>query len=241
MIQDKAEIDSPTVRQIRIAFEQTPNKLRLVEQGWRERRREEITRKPIKEAGHGAPGKENDGHQVRPTTIETTPRNQGRPTEAMPTRVKPLLAPPTPPPTPPANSEQVLTNEEHEKDVVKDAPRRIITHPLPPTPTPIVLGHKTTLSIPDQPPPCPQECVLRIGSRRISIMRGGEVMEVLSGSKAVRIRRAEYDVWSQAERKQWETVWDLVEQVKRKTPRVSDCSFHGIDLMGRSRYIIPMP
>jgi hypothetical protein len=237
MIQDKPEIDSPTVRQIRIAFEQTPNKLRLVEQGWRERRREEIARKPVQ---HGTPRVEDVGHQARPMTTGTTARDTGRPTVA-PTRIKPIMTPPTPPPTPPAESKPARTKADYEKDVAKDAPRRIISHPLPPMPTPMILGHKTTLFIPDQSPPCSYECVLRIGGRRISVVRGGDVVEVVSGNKVLKICRAEYKEWTQVERKQWETVWDLVEQVKRKTPRVSDCMFCGLELMDRSRYIIPLP
>jgi hypothetical protein len=238
MIPDKPESDSPTVRQIRIAFEQTPNKLRLVEQGWRQRRREDIAREPVQHAGHATSGQENVGPQLRPTTIGMTARNPARPTDARP---KPVMAPPTPPPTPPAESKPARTKADHEKDAAKDAPRRIISHPLPPTPTPMVLGHKTTLSILDQSLPGPHECALRIGSRRISIMRGGDVIEIVSGNKVVRICRAGYKEWTQVERKQWETVWDLVEQVKRKTPRVSDLLFCGLKLMDRSRYIIFLP
>jgi hypothetical protein len=200
-----------------------------------------IARKPNLQAGHGIPGVDNNGHQVRPTTIEITARNPGRPTEAIPTRTKPALAPPTPPPTPPADYEPVRINHDHQDDVAKGAPRRIIAHPLPPTPTPMVLGHKTTLFIPDQCAPSPYECVLRIGSRRISVIRGGDAVEVSSGNKVLRICRGEYKDWSHVERKQWETVWGLMEQVKRTTARVSDCLFYGVDLMGRSRYIIPLP
>lgn len=241
MIQDKPEFDSPTVRQIRIAFEQTPNRLRLVEQGWRERRREDIARSPLQEqAAQGTPEKRDVGREVRSTTIRTIAKRSGRPTEAMPTRTKPVIAPPTPPPTPPASSIPVITNQDHQEHVGKDAPRRIISHPLSPTPTPMVLGHKTTLLIPDQSLPSPYECVLRIGSRRISVIPGGDVVEVVSGNRVSRICRAEYKEWTQVERKQWETVWDLVEQVKRTTPRVSDCMFCGLGIMNRSRYIIPL-
>ena len=47
------------------------------------------------------------------------------------------------------------------------------------------------------------------------------MIEVASGTQVSRMRLAEYKEWSETERKQWETVWDLLEQVKRKTPRVS--------------------
>lgn len=241
MIHDTPDVDSPTVRQIRIAFEQTPSKLRLVEQGWRQRRREEIARKQVQQACHGIPKVDHVGHQGHATAIVMMARNPGDPADAMTSRTKPMMAPPTPPPTPPPDFKPVRNGQDHEEDVLKDAPRRIISHPLPPTPTPVVLGQKTTLLIPDQSLPGSYECVLRMGSRRISVMRGGEVMEVVSGNKFLWTCRGECKKWSQAERKQWDTVWDLVEEVKRTTPRVSDCMFRRLTLMSRSRYFIPLP
>lgn len=222
MIQvDKQDIDSPTVRQIRIAFEQTPNKLRLVEQGWRERRRQEISRKPVMEAGHGTSEVEKVGDQIQRAAVGMAAKNRKRPTEATPSLARHETAPPTPPPTPPAQDKPICTKKDHKADMPIKMPRPILADPLPPTPTPMILGHKTTLFIPDQSPSCPHECVLRIGRRRISVMRGGETIEVASGAQVLRIRREEYKEWSQMERRQWETVRDLLEQVKRQTPRVS--------------------
>ena len=222
MIQvDKQDIDSPTVRQIRIAFEQTPNKLRLVEQGWRERRREEINRTPIQQDGRGISGVKTVGDQVQRAAVGVAARKRNRPTEAMPSLARHETAPPTPPPTPPVQDQPICTKKDHKADTPIKMSRPILADPLPPTLTPMALGHKTTLFIPDQYPSCPHECVLRIGRRRISVMRGGELIEVASGTQVSRMRLAEYKEWSQTEKKQWETVWDLLEQVKRKTPRVS--------------------
>lgn len=222
MIQvDKQDIDSPTVRQIRIAFEQTPNKLRLVEQGWRERRRQEISREPIQHGGHGASEVEKIGDQAQRAGVGVAARNRRRPTEATPCLARHETAPPTPPPTPPTQDKLICTNKDRKADTPINMPRPVLVHPLPPTPIPVILGHKTTLFIPDQSPSCPHEFVLRIGRRRISVMRGGEMIEVASGTQVSRIRCEEYKEWSQTERKQWKTVWDLLEQVKRKTPRVS--------------------
>jgi hypothetical protein len=222
MIQvDKQDIDSPTVRQIRIAFEQTPNKLRLVEQGWRERRRQEINRKPIEQDGRGISGVDKVGDQVQRAGVGVAARNRKRPTEATPSLARHETAPPTPPPTPTAQDKSICTKTDRKADTPINVPRPVLAHPLPPTPTPMILGHKTTLFIPEQSQSCPHECVLRIGRRRISVMRGGEMIEVASGTQVSRMRLAEHKKWSQTETRQWETVSDLLEQVKRKTPRVS--------------------
>ena len=239
---EKQDIESPTVRQIRIAFEQTPNKLRLVEQGWRERRRQEINRKPIQQDGHGVPGLKTVGDQVQRAGVGVAARNRKRPTEATPCLARHEPAPPTPPPTPPAAQDKsICTKKDRKADTSINMPRPILADPLPPTPTPMILGHKTTLFIPDQSPSCPHEFVLRIGRRRISVMRGGEMIELASGTPVSRMRLAEYKKWSQTQRKQWDTVWDLLEQVKRKTPRVSSLTDWSVELMCRSRYIIRLP
>jgi hypothetical protein len=93
--QDITHTESPTVKQIRIAFEQTPSKLRAAEQGWRERRKE-ITKRiqPVQTSRMPEKGLKV-GHQaeypaVKPTAPEVV------------VSARPTTSPPTPPQTPPA-------------------------------------------------------------------------------------------------------------------------------------------
>jgi hypothetical protein len=210
--QDPTFIETPTVKQIRIAFEQTPSKLRAAEQGWRARRKEEINRIP--QTSRDALVDETKGRlEVKyQAKYPAVPRVASKVVKS----AKPTTAPPTPPPTPPANQgpRYSLRSEE------EDSPRPILVYPLSPSLTAIPLGRDGSLSIP-QSPSSPYECIVRIGNQRISVARGGNTLEVDSEGKRRTIHREEHMDWSGKECKQWDIVRDLVEQVKRKTPRVS--------------------
>jgi hypothetical protein len=205
--QDITHTESPTVKQIRIAFEQTPSKLRAAEQGWRERRKE-ITKRiqPVQTSRMPEKGLKV-GHQaeypaVKPTAPEVV------------VSARPTTSPPTPPQTPPAGHGPPSKKSDELQPL---AP--ILAYPLAPTLANISLGRGGSLSIPH--PSSPHEVEVRIGKQRISVPRGGHILEIGMKGEQRTIRRKDYRNWSSTERKQWEMVRDLVEQVKRKTPRVS--------------------
>jgi hypothetical protein len=210
--QDPTFIETPTVKQIRIAFEQTPSKLRAAEQGWRARRKQEINRIP--QNPRDALVDETKGR----LDFEYQAKHPSAPRVASKVikSAKPTTAPPTPPPTPPTNQDPQYLPELEEED----SPLPILIYPLAPSRTAIPLGCDGSLSIP-QSPSSPYECIVRIGHQHTSVARGGNTLEVDSEGKRRTIHREDHKTWSARERKQWEMVRDLVEQVKRKTPRVS--------------------
>jgi hypothetical protein len=208
--QDITHTESPTVKQIRIAFEQTPSKLRAAEQGWRERRKE-ITKRvqPVQTNRTTDEGRTEleVGHQAEyPAVKRTSP-------EVM-VSAKSTTSPPTPPQTPPAGHGPPSKKSDELQPL---AP--ILAYPLAPTLSSIPLGRNSSLSIPH--PSSPHEVKVRSGKQLISVLRGGHILEIGMKGEQRTIRRKDYRNWSSTERKQWEMVRDLVEQVKRKTPRVS--------------------
>jgi hypothetical protein len=209
--QDITHTESPTVKQIRIAFEQTPSKLRAAEQGWRERRKE-ITKRvqPVQTTRTTDKGRMEleVGHQAEyPAVKRTSP-------EVM-VSARPVTSPPTPPQTPPAVQTHIQSKDTDRGNV----PAPILSYPLAPTLANISLGRGGSLSIPH--PSSPHEVEVRIGKQCISVLRGGHILEIPMKREQRTICRKDYRSWSSTERKQWEMVRDLVEQVKRKTPRVS--------------------
>jgi hypothetical protein len=207
---DKSVVESHTVKQIRIAFEETPIKLRIAEQGWKERRKIALEHREVK----GRSGaectkiKEPDVGRGKQRLGEDGLVGQG------------LLASPTPPHTPPHKRYPIepLVRPKLPEDLKGDGlPRPILAFPLPATSSPISLARDVHLSI-----PCPtsgkHELVLHLQDRQISVLRGGEILE----TGGIRLHRAEYGMWCPDGRKQWDMVWSLVERIKRKTPRVSE-------------------
>jgi hypothetical protein len=229
--QDITHTESPTVKQIRIAFEQTPSKLRAAEQGWRERRKEIAKRiQPDQATRTTEKGRieVKVGHQAEyPAVRHANPKVM--------VSTKPTTSPPTPPQTPSARQENLQS-----KDLDRaEAPRPILAHPLAPTLSSIPLGRNCSLLIPH--PSSPHELEVRIGKQGISVLRGGHVLETgMKGEQRATCRK-DYRNWSSTARKQWEMVRDLVEQVKRKTPRVGEYPGPQAVLIGRSRYITHPP
>jgi hypothetical protein len=209
--QDITLHESPTVKQIRIAFEQTPSKLRAAEQGWRERRKEIIKRIRPAQTSH-MPEKGRARLEVR-HQAEYPAVNRASPEIVV--SAEPNPGPPTPPQTPPASQ-----GDPQSKDSDKtDLPEPILAYPLAPTLTNIPLGRGGSLSIPH--PSSPHEVEVRIGKQHVSVLRGGNTLELgIEGGRRT-IHRKDHRSWSSTDRKQWEMMRNLVEQVKRKTPRVS--------------------
>jgi len=209
--QDITHTESPTVKQIRIAFEQTPSKLRAAEQGWRERRKDITKRvqpvKTIRSPDKGILGVEV-GHQAEyPAVKRTTPE--------VVASAKEITCPTTPPQTPPASQGHPQPKETDQWI----GPGPILAYPLAPTLNSIPLGRGGSLSIPHIS--SPHEVKIRIGKQRIYVLRGGHALVIGSKGERRTIHREVHRSWSSTECKQWEMVRDLVEQVKRKTPWVS--------------------
>jgi hypothetical protein len=223
---EESVVESHTVKQIRIAFEQTPIKLRIAEQGWKERRR----------ACLDSVGRRG-GQKNREVNERDTGRlglKMGKLPLPLPvhSRRKQEVVPPTPPPTPPElkHPTRSKARSEFQQKDDRNSPRPIIAFPLPATSAPIPLGRDIWLSI-----PCPtsqplHELVLQTASGRISVLKRGEVLELQSSSSGTRItliRLQEFSSWSRADREQWDMVWQLMERLKRRTPRVSSISERG--------------
>lgn len=210
--QDTTLIESPTVKQIRIAFEQTPSKLRAAEWGWRARRKQQVDRSPpaprVCKIEH-----EREGIQVRHQARYAA----GNPaTPEIVFKAKPFTGPPTPPQTPPADQgDRVFPETDNDLE-----PRPILAYPLAPTLKDIRLGRDGSLSIP-QSPSSLHECILRIGNQSIFVAQGGNALQIQSNGKARTITRKNACSWSELDRQQWVMVSDLIDEVKRKTPRVS--------------------
>jgi len=217
--QETTFIESPTVKQIRIAFEQTPSKLRAAEQGWRERRKEITKRSQPAHVSHTTE-KEKDrveievGHKAKYPAV-------GRTIPEIVVSAKPITGPPTPPRTPSTCRHDIQSkHSDRNYTPAPDTPVPIPAYPLAPTLDSIPLGRCGSLSIPH--PSSPREVEVRIGKQRISVLRGGHTLEIGTKGEKRTIRREDHRSWSSIERKQWEMVRDLVEQVKRQTPRVSE-------------------
>jgi len=236
--QETTLIESPTVKQIRIAFEQTPSKLRAAEQGWRERRKEISKRIQPVQRSHTTEKEKNRtevqvGHKAKyPAVSRITPE--------IGLSAKPITGPPTPPRTPPT-SRYDLQSKQSDRNYTPapDTPAPILAYPLAPTLASIPLGRCGSLSIPH--PSSLHEVEVRIGKQRISVLRGGHTLETGTKGEKRTIRREDHRSWSSTERKQWGMVRDLVEQVKRQTPRVSELDLPQGVLIGRSRYITLPP
>ena len=232
-MQETTIIESPTIKQIRIAFEHTPSKVRAVEQGWRQRRKGDTARK-------------------LPITHEHIKRNQDVPLEVrhraryppvtgaspkIPTFEKPMITPAATPPIPPISDQIPLVNKTKKK---KEAPAPILAYPLAPSLGTIQLGRNGSLTIP-QHTTCSPELILDLGGQDIVIGRGGDSLEMnLEDEDEKRsIHRTGYVCWSRKDWRQWEMVRDLVEQVKRKTPRVSHQSVTSYQAEGQIKIYHP--
>jgi hypothetical protein len=207
---EESVVESHTVKQIRIAFEETPIKLRIAEQGWKERRRIALEHREVK-AQLGA-----ESTKIREPGVGKGKQSLGE----VGLVGRRLLAPPTPPHTPPHERYRVkpLERPKLPEDLKGDGrPRPILAFPLPATSSPISLGRDVHLSIPS-PTSGKYELVVHLQDRRITVLRGGEVLD----TGGIRLHRSENVTWSRDGRKQWDMVWSLVERIKRKTPRVSE-------------------
>lgn len=224
--QDTTLIESPTVRQIRIAFEQTPSKLRAAEQGWRERRKE-ISKRIQPVQGSHTTEKEKKrtegevGHIAKyPAVSRIIPEIvvSAKPITGPPT---PERGPPTPERTPPTCRNDVQSkHSDSNYPPAPDTPAPILAYPLAPRLASIQMGRCGSLSI--SHPSSPHEVTIRIGKQRISVLRGGHTLEIGTKGEKRTIHREDHRSWSSTVRKQWEMVRDFVEQVKRQTPRVSE-------------------
>lgn len=285
---EESVVESHTVKQIRIAFEQTPIRLRIAEQGWKERRRAciesagrrgrqkdrelderdtgrlelkmgELPRPTFKcdvrQRGRDAHGRHpgrldskrggsplpipirckqdaapptlpGSAYPTRPDArAKSQQRHESNPPRPIPSRTQQVTAPPTPPPTPPnlkyPTRSRVLSELQEKHD--GNPPRSIIAFPLPATSAPIPLGRDIYLSVPCPTSQLPHELVLQTASGRISVLKGGEVLELQSNPSRTRrtlLRLQEHNRWSKTDGEQWYMVWQLMERLKRRTPRV---------------------
>lgn len=229
--------DKPTVRQLKIAFQETPLKLREIEDGWRGKRQQQLEE-----------AKCTRGSSRQPSKSSTTRSKGGvRNVEAAVDRQSYLPSPPPSPSEPRRQSSQAPHPPPStlEPSIFNTSqPRPILAFPLTPTVWPRNVAVGVSLHVPEtaSTPRC--ELHLNLGHQRVVVGSGGRCliwtseMNTRQSSKRIELDNAEK--WSDVTRKRWELVHDLVEQVKRKTPRVSSLITEGSSSrVRRSRYSIP--
>lgn len=201
-----AYVDKPTVRQLKIAFEETPVKLREIEHGWRGRRKEQMT-----------------AHQVddpRGCSRRSASRSTVQPGPSQGIRV----FPPTPPDTPEEQRPVRKKTKAVAAPTIAMVPMPILSFPLVHTPRSMRIAPGVHLTIP-LPTPHAHELEFDVNGQAITVLRGGRSL-VLSqtGPDHDKKHRLDLDAHgrcSPADLAQWTLVTELVEKVKRRTPRVS--------------------
>lgn len=208
-------IDRPTVQQLKLAFQETPIQLREIENGWKGRRKQQM---------------------VRPSTKSPTPGLKGRPSTHVDERNKGLERAqgylPSPPSTPLESHEPEVNTSRNApmKEMHKTRqPRPILAFPLIPTLRPIKVVSGVYVYIPTPTHHSEYELRLYMSQRRVTVLSGGMSLSTIPTTTgregqmqlAHQINLDQCDDWAESERGQWELVAELVECVKRKTPRVS--------------------
>ena len=219
-------IDKPTVQQLKIAFQDTPIKLREIEQGWKGRRRARTVSVGDTSRAARTPSKSPGSRPRRqfPALAEDQ--------ATVPVPSQPYL--PSPPLTPFEQHDRDQETASTTQSPTGPKPlslRPILANPLMPTRRPIKVVPGTYMSVPDISHQSEYEIMLEMGSQRIIVAQGGTS---LSTSSSVGKRDAElksrsislsgYRNWTEEEKEQWTLVAELVEIVKRKTPRVSEAA-----------------
>lgn len=216
-INQTAYIDRPTVQQLKVAFQETPIKLREIEQRWKGRRKEQMA------IAVGA-----DTKVQTPTLRATTHHENSKMTT---NHGRSYL--PSPPSTPP--EAQLQDREKKSRPTTQPAavptskqPKPILAYPLMPTLQPVRIVSGVYMTIPPKSHAAEYEIKLDMGDKQIVVLAGGRSLSSVSmiaakmdaKPKVSQINIDEHDNWTESERGQWNLVVDLVERVKRKTPRV---------------------
>lgn len=222
------EKTSASIARIRTAFQDTPLRLRELEEGWREKRKRVL--------GHGAETPIRDGipapGQARKAEVGggvggDRMRRKRREDIRAPVRaaVRPITPPPTPPPSPsraklPQNIQTYSMKVSHPRIIphIPDenppnvTPKPILSHPLIPTSKPIRLSSNPRSTIHTHPPTSPYELSIELATIKVHVYRGGRVIQI--GERKLLLNGLGRD------EKEWMIVQDLVEGFKRRTPRV---------------------
>lgn len=141
-----------------------------------------------------------------------------------------LPSPPATPPEVPMQDRDKKSRPTTQSTVVptSKSPDPIIAHPLVPTSQPVRIMSGAYVSIPSRSHATGYELKLDMGDNQIVVLTGGRSLSLVSKIAARKgakpkvslINLDECDDWTEDERMQWTLVMDLVEGLKRKTPRV---------------------
>ena len=104
-------------------------------------------------------------------------------------------------------------------------PKPILPGLLPPTPRPVPLTSHSKSTIQVLAPTSGRGMIIRTSMALINIASQGRSISIASPDQGKkRVRRLSLDdsaQWTAQEKKEWETIWELVMGFKRATPRVS--------------------
>jgi len=238
--QDATDITKRSIRQLRVAFEETPLKLRELEEGWRARRIRVLGEMTDQTVLVTCPIRRVSRNDIPTAKVLHIGPLRNAPTYAVgarPTRDPPEMqsvirkipiatAPPTPPASPRSSlrrpSSPPLVGPSVAPAGRPTAPHTalpILAQPLPPTSHPIPVSRgspKDTIHVESHPSATELVISLKSGKQVIQVLRGG--FEVVLDDRT--LRSDEQSHWDIRQRKEWEMVQSLVERVKRSTPRV---------------------
>lgn len=204
---------------------ETPERLRVLEKGWRERRRVilgETSRINEEARIHRQP-------QLHQTELELTERpEKATTTHLSPRQSRQIISrrPLTPPPTPPLPSSDLPSPHKAWVPPARTSkPVPIVRGHLPPTGRPVCLP-KSTSTIHVLPTGSKYEMMIELGKHQdIRIRRGGREIETRQSrgglpTETVVIKLNDCEAWSAREASQWESVSQLVNGFKRMSARV---------------------
>ena len=240
----------PSIRHLRVAFEETPPKLRELEQGWRARRKrvlddvtqatqDRMTGSSYEGLGIGEARLDEGDDMVlsrqQHTALNTSSRPRPANAEIEPTqhimtgplRAVPIPAPlPTPPASPPIPVIRAVSPRTGSilptarQHHHHELAKPILAHPLPPSAHPIPISRRSRRE------------TIRVSPLEwstelvISLELGKREIRIMRGGKRVAFGDRELLLddqggWGKTDWEEWEMVQALVDRVKRATPRVS--------------------
>lgn len=245
ILDQTADSDQPTVRQLKLAFQETPLKLREIEDGWRDKRKQKLAQLNNVD-GNRTVGKEYLSLKSRTVTAVRALNDDAL--------VEPCNHLPSPPLTPPELADRprrpaagplsVDNSAIARQEAGNDSPRPIMAFPLSATITPMNIARGVTLQVPSPNSNVLHELRMDLSDQRVVVERGGRAVEWIDRDSSRTRRRIELDKahgWDSCTKKQWQVIADLVERIKRGTPRVSPSSTRSLGALTKMQMEIYHP